>query len=119
MHPLSGFAFFADRHGDPLKERMNDIIEWEGRPDTVVFYRPYVLAFDTRFVEIRDTSQRGKLVQVINGSNIRCSYDGQGVPSSEIELRVGGSRDAEERKPHLVMRKGNVDKIYEIAPCSA
>lgn len=92
------------------------MIEWEGRPDTVVYCRPCILAFDSRFIEIRDTSRRGKLVQIIRGNNIRCTYDGQGLPSSEMEVRMGGSVEAEERLPHFVMRENNVDRLYELAP---
>jgi hypothetical protein len=114
--PFLDFAFFADRHGDPVRERFGDMIEWEGRPDTVVYCRPYVLAFDTRFIEVRDTSQRGKLVQIIRGLNIRCTYDGQGLPSAELEVRHGGSVEAEERLPHFVMRENNVEKLYELVP---
>ena len=118
--PSPGFAFFADRHGDPLADRLSEIIEWEGRPDSVVYLPPYVLAFDTRFIEVRDISQRGKLVQFINGVNIRCCYDGQGIPSSEIDVRLGASkREPEERKPHVVMRDGKTDRIFEIAFCSS
>lgn len=96
------------------------MIEWEGRPDSVVYLSPYVLAFDTRFIEVRDTTQRGKLVQFINGANIRCCYDGQGLPSSDTNVRLGMPlKEPEERKPHLVMRDGKVDKVYEIALCSS
>lgn len=112
------FAFFADRHGDPLKERFGDIIEWEGRPDTVVFHKPYVLAFDARFVEVRDTSQSGKLVQLIKGTQIRCTYDGQSVSSvSQGEDRqYRKSANPDEALPHLVMRESNIDRLYELAP---
>lgn len=103
-----------------MADRLSEIIEWEGRPDSAVYLPPYVLAFDTRFIEVRDTTQRGKLVQFINGANIRCCYDGQGIPGSEIDVRLGGStKEAEERKPHVVMREGKIDKVYEIAFCSS
>lgn len=110
------FAFYADRHGDPVRERFKDLIEWEGRPDTVVYCAPYILAFDSRFIEIRDISRRGKLVQIIRGTNIRCTYDGQGLPSTDMEARAGGAVNTEERLPHFVMRENNVDRLYELAP---
>lgn len=117
--PFVDFAFFADRHGDPVRARFRDMIEWEGRPDTVVYCAPYILAFDSRFIEVRDVSRRGKLVQIIRGSNIRCTYDGQGLPSSEMEIRMGGSVHFEERVPHIVMRENNVDRLYELVPRTA
>lgn len=91
------------------------MIEWEGRPDTVVYYKPYVLAFDSRFIEIRDTSRRGKLVQIIRGNNIRCTYDGQGLPSSDTHARSRGGEGGQEGLPHLVMRESNVDRLYELS----
>lgn len=106
------FAFFADRHGDPLRERFGDIIEWEGRADTVVFYNPYILAFDSRFIEVRDVSQNGKLVQLVRGTQIRCTFDGQGIAAQSFTQDK--NQPHEELLPHVVMREDNVDRLYEL-----
>lgn len=99
-----------------MRARFGEHIDWEGRPDTVVYCKPYILAFDARFVEIRDTSQRGKLIQIIRGHGIRCTYDGQGLPSIEMDVKQGGVREPLERLPHIAMMVNNVEKLYELAP---
>lgn len=47
----NAFAFMVDVHGSLATDA--SIIEWEGVPQSVAFYYPYVIGFDTRFVEIR------------------------------------------------------------------
>jgi hypothetical protein len=85
----------------------------------VVYYKPFVLAIDSHFVEIRDLSQRGQMVQLIRGNDIRCSYDGQGVGVSDLDVRIGGSHEVDEKKPHIVLREGKNDRIYELSPWRA
>jgi len=75
---LIDLAFYADKHGDPLADRYKDIIEWQGTARAVAFCKGHVLAFDSNFVEIRDASS-GKLVQIIQGLEILCLNDGQGL----------------------------------------
>lgn len=47
----NAFAFMVDVHGGLVKD--TNVIEWEGVPQSVAFYYPYVIGFDSRFVEIR------------------------------------------------------------------
>jgi hypothetical protein len=30
------------------------VVEWEGTPQSVAFYYPYVIGFDNRFIEVRN-----------------------------------------------------------------
>ncbi|KAF8301389.1 hypothetical protein DL93DRAFT_2187748, partial [Clavulina sp. PMI_390] len=53
------------------------IIEWEGTAELVAFHQPYVFIFALQFIEIRHIAN-GKLVQIIQGTNIHCIWDGQG-----------------------------------------
>lgn len=62
------FACYVDRAGEPI--RLDNIVEWEGTPQTVAFDSPYILAFDSRFVEIREAST-GRLVQIVRGHDMR------------------------------------------------
>lgn len=57
------------------------------------------------------------MVQLIKGNDIRCSYDGQGIGMSDVDVRPHGTMQADERKPHIIIREGKEDKIYELAPC--
>lgn len=62
------FACYVDRQGEPI--RLDNIIEWEGTPQNVAFRAPFILAFDSRFIEVRDSST-GKLVQLIKATDLR------------------------------------------------
>ncbi|RCH90408.1 RHO1 GDP-GTP exchange protein 2, partial [Rhizopus stolonifer] len=46
------------------------LINWEGHPLSFVYHYPYILAFDSSFIEIRHVNT-GELVQIIPGHNIR------------------------------------------------
>ncbi|CEH18539.1 signal transducer [Ceraceosorus bombacis] len=75
------FACYVDRLGEPV--RLDHLIEWEGTPHSVAFRAPYVLAFDHRFVEVRDCST-GQLVQLIRASDLRFVSSGAS-PASDTE----------------------------------
>ncbi|KAI8636087.1 CNH domain-containing protein [Parasitella parasitica] len=62
-------AFYIDKKGRRI--RSDWIINWEGHPTAFVFRYPYVLAFDSNFIEIRHVNT-GDLTQIITGHNIRC-----------------------------------------------
>lgn len=89
------------------------MIEWEGRPTSIVCHQPYVLAFENRFVEIRNINEPTKIVQIIRGVGIRCSYEGQGMPS-DGDVRGGTAHHLEDLRPHMVVKEGGVDRVYEL-----
>ncbi|ORX62362.1 hypothetical protein DM01DRAFT_1299021 [Hesseltinella vesiculosa] len=62
-------AFYIDKKG--RRSRPDWLIQWEGNPTAFAFRYPYIIAFDTNFIEIRDIDS-GQIVQVIPGSDIRC-----------------------------------------------
>jgi CNH domain len=81
------FAFFVDSRGGLLRDKNR--IEWEGVPESVALYYPYVVAFDKEFVEVRHVetvsetisrkcnmliSDQGARVQVLAGDNLRCLH---------------------------------------------
>ena len=55
-----------------------EAIEWGSKAERVAFHPPYVLLFDSHFIEIRHV-QTGRLVQIIPGNDVRCIWDGRGV----------------------------------------
>lgn len=65
-----------DKHGDP--SRTTGTIEWEGTAERVALHHPYVLLFDTRFIEIRHI-ETGRLAQIVAGNDVRCIWDGRGT----------------------------------------
>ena len=74
----SEFGLYVDRHGDP--SRTFGTIEWEGTAERVAWHPPYILLFDSRFIEIRHVDN-GRLVQIIPGNDVRCIWDGRGSTS--------------------------------------
>ncbi|KAF9580142.1 RHO1 GDP-GTP exchange protein 2 [Lunasporangiospora selenospora] len=65
------FAFYVDKTG--RRARNGWIIHWEGVPAFCALSHPYIIAFDSSFIEIRHV-ETGELVQIIQGNNIRCLY---------------------------------------------
>ncbi|KAJ7712347.1 hypothetical protein B0H14DRAFT_2264552, partial [Mycena olivaceomarginata] len=78
-------------------------IEWEGNAEKVTLHQPYILLFDSRFIEIRHI-ETGRLVQIIPGNDIRCLWDGRGVGSS-IAATPGpdGEPIVQDAQVHAVM----------------
>ncbi|TCD61525.1 hypothetical protein EIP91_008286 [Steccherinum ochraceum] len=70
------FGLYVDRHGEPC--RSIQTIEWEGTAEHVAWHPPYVLLFDSRFIEIRHV-ETGRLAQIIPGNDMRCIWDGRGT----------------------------------------
>ncbi|KAI9248316.1 CNH domain-containing protein [Phascolomyces articulosus] len=64
------FAFMVNMSGRLMRNNYL-CIEWEGTPRSIAFSYPYVLAFDSRFIEVRHV-ETGQLVQVIAGENMQC-----------------------------------------------
>lgn len=68
-------SIYVNKHGDISR---SVVMEFVGRAKTAALYGPYVLLFDSEFVEIRN-AQNGRLRQVISGRDVRCIDDGGNV----------------------------------------
>jgi len=95
------FGLYINKHGDP--SRSTGTIEWEGTADHVALHHPYILLFDSRFIEIRHV-ETGRLAQIILGPEMRCLWDGRGLnanaaaPTDHLvqEARVHGVMNSPE-----------------------
>ena len=58
-------------------------IEWEGTAEHVAWHPPYVLIFNSRFIEVRHISA-GRLCQTIRGNDIRCTSQWDGCTGSPL-----------------------------------
>ena len=97
------FGLYVDRHGDP--SRQAGTIEWEGTAEHVAWHPPYVLLFDSRFIEIRHV-ETGRLAQIIPGNDVRCIWDGRGTTSHAAPSPGGGEWSegvSQEPRVHGVM----------------
>ncbi|KIM44432.1 hypothetical protein M413DRAFT_442414 [Hebeloma cylindrosporum] len=92
------FGLFVDRQGNP--SRKTGIIEWEGKADRVAMHAPYVLLFDTRFIEIRHI-ETGRLAQIISGTEIRCVWDGRSLDGGAAVVAPEGSEERMYQEPRV------------------
>ncbi|CBQ70439.1 related to ROM2-GDP/GTP exchange factor for Rho1p [Sporisorium reilianum SRZ2] len=114
------FACFVDRLGEPT--RLDQIIEWEGFPKQVAFSGNYVLAFDPRFVEVRD-ALTGRLVQIMRGIDMNYVSGNSTVTSSSSESAQTAALDAE-ANPVIFARRERVagripfdfQRVVELTP---
>jgi hypothetical protein len=90
-------AIYSDQLGDPIPSRYDDTIEWYGRPRSVTFVRPHVFAFDANYVEVWNVDT-GRLVQIIKGEDMICTFDGTDVDDD------GAGRTEGRRGPHVAYR---------------
>lgn len=98
------FGLYVDKHGDP--SRSAGTIEWEGTAERVALHSPYVLIFDSRFIEIRHI-ETGRLAQIIPGNDVRCIWDGRGVGTNFTATPAReGENAAQEAQIHAVMNSG-------------
>jgi len=116
------FGLYVDKHGDP--SRLLGTIEWEGTAERVAWHPPYILLFDSRFIEIRHV-ETGRLVQIISGSGMRCIWDGRGANRSQAvseessddmvshEPRVHGVMNTEVVQPG---RGVTTQHVFELIP---
>ncbi|KAJ7580194.1 Dbl-like domain-containing protein [Mycena floridula] len=87
------FGLYVDKHGDPSRGILT--IEWEGAAERVALHSPYILLFDTRFIEIRHI-QTGRLAQIIPGNDMHCLWDGRNtnLPITQQEHEVDMVQEA-------------------------
>lgn len=117
------FGIYVDKHGDP--RRSQGTIEWEGRAERVALHHPYILLFDSRFIEVRHV-ETGRLSQIIPGNDIRCIWDGRGVGTNVVTPSFEGREDmmVQDAQVHAVMditEPGRVTRttaqhVFELLP---
>jgi hypothetical protein len=75
--------------------------------ESAAYYPPYILAFNPRFIEIREV-ESGRLVQAIKGQDIKCLWSGgnSGRLTSKEEMGDAQKRDLH---IHVTMRTEDVD----------
>ncbi|KAJ3913880.1 hypothetical protein F5877DRAFT_83360 [Lentinula edodes] len=103
---------YITKHGTP--SRSSGYIKWESKIDSFAQRGTHVLLFSALFIEIRDILT-GRIVQVIEGEDIRLMYAGPTPDSHELILVAmrgdGGQGDKD-------LKEGVVDKIVELQETS-
>lgn len=119
------FGIYVNKHGAP--SRTTGTIEWEGTAERVAMHWPFILLFDSRFMEVRHVST-GLLAQIIPGNEIRSIWDGRGTSSGSpgegfnqpmnLEPRIHVVMSVPEPSPHS---QGNrlrsvAQHVFEVTP---
>ncbi|KAI9326396.1 CNH domain-containing protein [Obelidium mucronatum] len=65
------FGFFVDRSG--RRARPDFLLKWAGNPTSFAYLSPYILAFDTTFICIRNL-ETGDIAQVVYANCIKCIH---------------------------------------------
>ncbi|KIK53901.1 hypothetical protein GYMLUDRAFT_232486 [Collybiopsis luxurians FD-317 M1] len=125
------FGVYVDPNGDP--KCAPGTIDWEGNAERVAVHAPYVLLFNSRFIEVRHL-ETGRLVQIIPGNDIRCTWDGRGTSSiiagssssHTLTLSVPGEPAYQAAQVHAVMNapdtvggprsRATVHQVFELLP---
>ncbi|KAK2464009.1 hypothetical protein APHAL10511_003953 [Amanita phalloides] len=99
------FGVYVNKRGFPSRPSTGTI-EWEGRAETVAIHPPYILLIDNQFIEVRHI-KTGRLAQIMQGSGIRCLWNGLGQNMDAIIIPSDGEQLVQEPRIHAVM---NIDE---------
>lgn len=116
---LIEFGIFLDQDGYPSQSRERNIIEWEGEAKQAVLRLPYIILFDSTFVEVRDL-EIGGLVQVLTGAGIECIWAESDLPGRVAEMCLHVAIDAERSTFEDVRLEGRIEqRIFELSRISS
>jgi hypothetical protein len=100
------FGCYTDRHGTPA--RSAGYIPWECKATTYAHRGPHLLLFSPEFIEVR-TIDSGKLVQVIEGNDVRLVHSGMTEEDMLVAVMTGDIED----------KNGLSEKVVELVPTTA
>lgn len=106
------FAFYVNRFG--RRSRPDWAVVWEGQPESFALSYPFLLAFDSNFVEVRHI-KTGALHQILTGSRLRCLFaDPMPYVPSKKDLQVQQQhlreREREAAAPLPAMHAGHASR---------
>ncbi|KAI0256013.1 CNH domain-containing protein [Lactifluus subvellereus] len=110
------FGLYVNRHGDP--SRTKGPIEWEGTAEHVAWHPPYILIFDSRFIEVMtcDAAGTGAAHQYrppTPGPN----GNWEEAPSQEARVHgVMRAEDAPQGRGSTGAARGVAQHIFELIP---
>ena len=108
-------AVYVNKHGDVSR---SVIMEFVGNAQNAAVYGPYLVLFDSDFVEIRN-AQNGRLKQIIAGREIKCLDDGSNWSANYPSQQTNGAAvngpppdsAGTQRTLKFVMQHPELDKI--------
>jgi len=108
---------YIDKHGVPT--RQCGYIKWETKVVSYANRNGHVLLFSPEFIEIRNTTT-GRIVQVIEGNDIRLMYSGPYTKKENpILVAMRGSKDDQNGQSEKIMELLETEEINMVSPSSA
>ncbi|KAG1141973.1 hypothetical protein G6F37_006144 [Rhizopus arrhizus] len=102
------YAFYIDSKGNRLFKKF--LIEWEGSPEFFAFSYPFVIAFHSSFIEIRNVFT-GTIEQIILGAQMKCLNNGH---KAELALIFGSMVDPENNKYRMLFKLQLTDEGHNL-----
>jgi hypothetical protein len=103
---FSEFGCYTDSHGIPV--RSAGYISWECRATAYAHRGAHLLLFSPKFIEVRSIAS-GKLVQVIEGEDVRLVHSGLTEEDMLVAAMTGDIED----------ENGLSEKVLELVPTAA
>lgn len=103
---FSEFGCYIDNHGIPV--RSAGYISWECRATAYAHRGAHLLLFSSKFIEVRGIAS-GKLVQVIEGEDVRLVHSGLTEEDTLVAAMTGDIED----------ENGLSEKVLELVPTAA
>jgi len=103
---FSEFGCYIDNQGIPV--RSAGYISWECRATTYAHRGTHLLLFSPKFIEVRSIAS-GKLVQVIEGEDVRLVHSGLAEEDMLVAAMTGDIED----------ENGLSEKVLELVPTAA
>lgn len=107
---------YIDKHGAPT--RQCGYIKWETKVVSYAHRNGHVLLFSPEFIEIRN-STTGRIVQIIEGQDIRLLYAGPYTKKDNpILVVMRGSKDDENGHSEKIIELVETEEISLVSPTS-
>jgi len=104
LPPSTALGCYITKHGVPT--RSSGFIKWEATATSFAQRGVHVLLMSSEFIEVRNV-MTGRLVQVIEGQDMRLTWNGESVNEAEDPVLVAMRGDRSERE-------GTFSKIVEL-----
>lgn len=111
---VSDLGCYIDKHGVPTREC--GYIKWETKVVSYAHRNGHILLFSPEFIEIRN-STTGRIVQVIEGNEIRLLYSGPYTKKDNpILVAMRGTKDDQNGQSEKIMEMLETEEISLISP---
>lgn len=115
-HVVVVLGCYITKHGQP--SRSAGYIRWETQAVSYAVRGPHVLLFSPQFIEVRNVTN-GRLVQVLEGADIRLLHSGSaGLSEENILVAMRGAKDDQEGVSDKIVELVETTEIPAVTPAA-